>query len=305
MRVLVVGSVPPPLTGRRQSLLAEVLRLRREGHEVQIVALDPLSAAHRYLTASGIPAATEVGLLARRADAVVLQIEPGLPVRPTAGRLERAAALLVLSKALSRKANVTLRIAHLDDLRGGPGGRAGMQLWARASRIEVGDDETLQQMLSILGSHAARVSMMVPPDLATESEGGPPIAREGWGEGADTTAGQVQAVVRARAAEERQALAVRGLLHAAGEQPTPRVPQWQWLPTPGAGVPDLGPIRVEHGRHRPRRGRSRPRRSVLRQVSVRRAATWALASAERRPLTRPAAHLARTAYLELRGAVRR
>ncbi|MGC9961642.1 MAG: hypothetical protein ABSE47_07030 [Acidimicrobiales bacterium] len=303
MKVLVVGSVPPPLTGRRQSLLAEVLRLRREGHEVQIVGLDPLSAAHRYLSAPGIPAATEVGLLARKADAVVLQIEPGLPVRLTAGRLERAAALLVLSKALSRKANVTLRVEHLDDLPGGPGGRAGMQLWAGASRIEVGDDETLQQMLGILGPHAERVSLMVRSDLATESEGGPTIVRDGWGEGADTTAGQVQAVVRARAAEERQALAVRGLL-LAGEQPRPRVPQWQWLPTPGAGVPDLGPIRLEHGRYRARGRQPRPRRSLLQKVSVRRAATWALASAERRPLTRPAAHLARTAYLELRGGVR-
>jgi hypothetical protein len=99
-----------------------------------------------------------------------------------------------------------------------------MQLWAGASRIEVGDDETLQQMLGILGPHAERVSLMVRSDLATESEGGPTIVRDGWGEGADTTAGQVQAVVRARATEASRApvaMAADARSGRAGPRPDP------------------------------------------------------------------------------------
>ena len=303
MKVLVVGSVPPPPLGHRRALLHDVLRLRREGHDVEIVSLDPLSAAHRYLAAPGLAAAVEVGLLARGADAVVLQIEPGLPVRHNAGRAERTAALVALAAGLRSNENVTVRLQHPDDLPGGAGGRAAVELWKAATHIEVGDEATRSDLVSMLGPLGERVSVTPPSEGEQGQHPRPGIAAlAGWGDGAAATAAQVQAVVRERAAAERESLARRGRLPVTGKGRHPRVPQWQWLPAPGAGVPDLGPIRGDKaGRRRRggRRGSPSPGRPSARRVAV-----SMLAAAERRAVTRPAAHFARLALLELRAALR-
>jgi hypothetical protein len=242
----------------------------------------------------------------------VVQLEPGLPVRHSAGRAERLVALMTLAAALRWRPNVTVRLRHPDDLPGGPGGRAAVELWKAAQHVEVGDEATRDELLAILGPLGDRVSVAPASELVRETSGtedglGLPLAvPSGWGEGADATAAQVQAVVRARAAAERELLATRGRLPIEGGGRAPRVPQWQWLPVPGAGVPDLGPIPVaartlQSGRRRSRgRARTSPKSS-----SLRRAATSVLASAERRPATRPAAHLARLAFIELRGVARR
>jgi hypothetical protein len=302
VKILLVGSVPPPLLGHRKALLGEALRLRQDGHDVEIVSLDPLSAAHRYLVGPGVPAAVELGLLARRADAVVVQLEHGLPVRRSAGRVERMVALLSLAAALRGGENVTVRLQHPDDLPGGYGGRAALELWKAATRIEVGDEAMQAGLVDILGPLGDRVSIAVSSPLSDDetTPGNRLAVPAAWGEGADTTAAEVQGVVRARAAAERESLAARGRLSIHADATAPRVPQWQWLPAPGAGVPDLGPIRTaERGRRSG--GRRYP---PARPPSLRRAVTYVLAAAERRPVTRPAAHLARLALVELRGGGR-
>ena len=307
MKVLVVGSIPPPPVGHRQALLKAVLQLRQEGHDVEIVSLDPLAAAHCYLAAPGLAAAVEVGLLARRAGALVVQIEPGLPVRRTAGKAERTAALVVLAAALRSNENVTVRLQQPTDLPGGTGGRAARELWKAANRIEVGDEAMRSDLARILGPLGDRVSVALTSAPWFEDQGTGPTssAPGGWGEGADTTAAQVQAVVRARAAAQRESLATRGRLSVAGGS-APPLAQWQWLPSPGAGVPDLGPVRVraKPGRRAGRRMAGGRGHVSARSHPVRRAATSILAAAERRPLTRPAAHLARLVFVELRAVVR-
>jgi hypothetical protein len=301
MRILVVGSVPPPLRGHRASLLADVLRLRGESHDVEIVSLDPLAAAHRYLAAPGVVAVLEIGLLTRRSDAVIVQLEPGLPVRRAARRGERAVVLLALAAILRRRPDVTLRLHAPDNLPGGPGGRAGMALWQAAGRIEVGDETMRAELAGLLGPLGDRVS--VATGGASDAEPLAPAGPGVWGDGADATASHVLTVVRANAAAERASLVRRGRLPVAGAAPEVRVPQWQWLPAPGAGVPDLGPIlpaRTAVGRRR-----AAPARSWSAALSLRRAAISAVAAAERRPATRPLALVARLALVELRGAVRR
>ncbi|MGA2208162.1 MAG: hypothetical protein ABSH30_00850 [Acidimicrobiales bacterium] len=305
MKILVVGSVPPPMSGHRQDLLDEVLRFRHEGHDVVILALDPLSAAHRFLPAGGIAAAIEIGLSARKFDAVVLQIEPGLPVRHSAGRIERMAGLLALAAALRTKAEVTVRLQHPDDLPGGLGGRAGLELWKSVARIEVGDEEMRAQLANLLGASGDSVAVSATSEPPAGSRLGLAAVSVSWSDGAATTAAQVQSVVRARAAAERESLAARGRLTIEGLHPGPRVPQWQWLPSPGAGVPDLGPIRqADRGAGR-RRPRARRASSASAGYSMRRAVSAVLATAERWAVTRPLAHLARLTLIEVRAVVRR
>jgi hypothetical protein len=296
MKVLAVGSIPPPAGGHRDALLAEVLRRRSEGDAVQVLAVDPLAAAHRYLSAPGLAAVIEIALSARGVNAVVLQLEPGLPVRHGAGRLERTVALMGLAAALRGK-QVTIRLDHRDDLPGGPGGRAANELWKIASAIEVGDETLRAELAPVLGSLADRLAVAptsrVLTEAATAIDRGSP---QDWGDGAEATASHVLEVVRRRAAAEREAIGRRGRLPIPGGGTGTRVAQWQWLPVPGAGVPDLGPIAVPASNSRIEARRSAP--------SLRRQARRLLAVAERHSATRPAAHLARMAWVELRGSVR-
>jgi hypothetical protein len=237
----------------------------------------------------------EIALSARGVDAVVVQLEPGLPVRHGAGRLERTAALMGLGAAL-RGRQVTIRLHHRDDLPGGPGGRAANALWKIASAIEVGDETLRAELAPVLGSLADRLAVVPTSHVLTAATAIDSGSPQDWGDGADATASHVLDVVRRRAATEREAIGRRGRLPIPGGGTGTRVAQWQWLPVPGAGVPDLGPIAMPASS-----SRNKPRRSA---PSLRRQAGRLLAAAERHSTTRPAAHLARMAWVELRGSVR-
>ncbi|MGH9303015.1 MAG: hypothetical protein ACRDZ5_01240 [Acidimicrobiales bacterium] len=247
----MVGSPPPPPTWRRQDLLSEIIRLKADGHAVEVAALDRLATAHRYLAGPGILCALDVAFAARRHDAVIVQLEPGLPVRERAGRSERALSLLGLAFGLRRCRDVTVRLGHLDDLPGGFGGRAALGLWKVASRIEAGDAAVAAAVSSVLGDGADRLQVPVEDRKgailhgdAAASNGSAGLAsarpREAWGEIGAVSAGEVVTVVRRNAAAERRVLADRGLLPSSASDGLTRVPQWEWLPSPGACVPDLG-----------------------------------------------------------------
>jgi hypothetical protein len=302
MKILVVGSVPPPLGGHRGSLLAEVLRLRREGHGVEIFSLDRLAAAHRYLAGPGLATVVQIGVFARRADAVIVQLEPGLPVRRSAGRSERRAVLSALAAILRRCPDVTLRLCQPSDLPGGLGGRAALGLWKAAGRIEVGNEEARAELAGLLGPLDGRLSSMADAPI----DPGQPVdaGLGGWGDGADATASRVFTVVRARAAAQRESLASRARLGVPGAGLENRVPQWQWLPAPDAGVGDLGPFCTVRspGGHGLRRAVSA--RSVSVRRSLRQAAMSVMVVAERGPVTGSLVHLVRLALVELRSAFR-
>ena len=68
-------------------------------------------------------------------DSVVVQLQPGLPVRARARRFERSLSLLVFSLVLRRARRVVIRLERLEDLPGGPGGQAAMRVWRAAERI--------------------------------------------------------------------------------------------------------------------------------------------------------------------------
>ncbi len=270
MRVLVVGSLPPPLSERARGLLAEVVRLRSEGNEVEILSPRANTVAHRHIAAPGAAAALEVALAARGSDEVVLQLEPGFPFAASAGRAGRAVGLGALATALkSCGLPVTLRLHSVHDLPGGPGGRAAEGLWALARRIEVGGEETLESLQAVLSPEtAAKLALGLPP-LQLGSGRRPETALVGGANLEDATA-----LVRARSAADRS-LITRGRGEGVAE-----LPLGEWLPSPGAGVPFPGELQRQ------------PRPST---PLARRAGRAVLHAADSASLTRPLARGLRVA----------
>ena len=159
MRVLVVGSLPPPVTDRSRGLLAEVIRRRAEGAAVEVLSPTDYSVAHSYLEMPGPASAVEIALAARGADMVIVQLQPGFPFDEGAGRAGRAVGLGVLTTALrSVRGEVTVRLHSIHDLPHGVGGRAAEALWAVASHIDVGDEETLSRLVALVGDAGGRTA---------------------------------------------------------------------------------------------------------------------------------------------------
>jgi hypothetical protein len=271
MRVLVVGSLPPPDSVRAGALRDEVVRLLAEGHTVEVVAPDPVATAHRYMSARGIPACVRLWTMVSAFDSVVVQLQPGLPVRERAGRLERELSLMALSLVLRRARHVVVRLESLDDLPGGATGRGALLLWRSADRIVVGSDS----------ERAALVAAGAPLESAvtgSRPEHGAPTAVAddgGWGEGSEVSAEDVLELVRMRAARERQEL--------AGE--SSHLPGWERLPATGIALAEL-----DLAQPRPEE-RPRTPADVARSV---------LAVADRRPALRPVVRALRVGYRSAR-----
>lgn len=230
MRVLVVGSLPPPANERARSLLAEVVRLRREGAEVTVLSPSENTVAHRHIEVGGPAGAIEVALAARASDRVVVQIEPGFLFGKDATRSGRTLGLGALTAALkSAKKPVVLRLHSTDDLAGGPGGRAAESLWALAEQIEVGDSETKEKLQALLSPEAgSKLALSLPP----LEVGRPRPSELDLAGGAGP--GELSALVRQRSAGDRLQLG------SAARHREASLPLIEWVPVPGAGVPDWG-----------------------------------------------------------------
>ena len=272
MRVLVVGSLPPPESARAGALRTEVVGLIAEGHTVEVVAPDPVATAHRYISASGIPACVRLWGMVSGFDSVVVQLQPGLPVRERAGRLERELSLVALAVVLRRGRHVVIHLESRDDLPGGAAGRGALLLWRSADRIVVGSEAERAALVAAVG---------VPLESAvtgSRPEHGAPAATAddgGWGEGGDISAENVLELVRTRAARERQEL--------AGE--SAHLPGWERLPATGMAAAefDLAPARSSE--------RPRTPGDIARSV---------LAVADRRPVFRPVVRALRVGYRSAR-----
>jgi hypothetical protein len=256
MKVLVVGSLPPPERPRAEALRAEVAGLLAEGHTVEVVASDPVATAHRYLSATGIPGCLQLATMVAGFDSIVVQLQAGLPVRVRASRLERSLSLLAFSFALRRARHVVIRLESLEDLPGGPSGRAALALWRRSERIVIGDEDQRSEFLAAVGRRADRLVVSSAPVAETGTEDG------GWGERPDASVEDILELVRNRAARERRALSSSDSAHFPG---------WDRLAVPGIAMTEsdialLGP-----------EGQRKPTDLARR----------ALAVADRRPALRP------------------
>jgi len=269
VRVLVVGSLPPPECARTEALRTEVIGLLAEGHTVEVVAPDAVAVAHRYMTTAGIPGCVRLATMVSGFDSVVLQLQPGLPVRVGAGRWERDLSLVALSFALRRGRKVVIRLENLADLSADPGGRAALLVWRRAERIVFGDEDQQAAFVAALGRPVERLVMG-----SSRTHGAQEVDADdsGWGDGANASTESILELVRKRAARERRALPESESTHFAG---------WDRLARPGIALTDLDS-------------------DLWSSTAVPRTpgnlARAVLATADRRPLFRPAVRAARVAY---------
>ena len=269
MRVLVVGSLPPPECARAEALRVEVVGLLAEGHSVEVVAPDLVATAHRYMTTRGIPGCLWLATLVSRFDSVVVQLQPGLPVRERAGRLERELSLVALSFALRRGREVAIRLERPDDLPGGPGGRAALLLWRRAGRIVVGGDDQRAAFVAAVGPPTEN---MVICSAREHDVHAVDVDDRGWGVGTDISAENVLELVREKAARERRELA---------ESDSAHFPGWDRLPSSGFALAELDSV-LSQSLHASRKPGDLARS--------------ALAVADRRPCLRPVVRVVRATY---------
>jgi hypothetical protein len=234
MKVLVVGSLPPPERARSEALRSQVVSLLANGDTVEVVSPDPVATAHRYLVAGGVPGCLQVLKMASGFDSVLVQLQPGLPVRARAGRFERGLSLFVFSLALRRAHRVVIGLERLEDLPGGPGGRSALRVWRTAERIITRDEEEQARFLSEVGKQAEHLAVSSrPAEDALEDQ-------LVWCDGEISSVEDVLELVRKRAALERRALSPSDSAHLAG---------WDRLAAPGMAMTEsdtalLGPPEV-------------------------------------------------------------
>lgn len=174
MRILVVGTLPPPGGDAARALADAANALRDEGHDVELLSPDFRSAAHRHARLDGPLLGAWLAYLSPRFDAVLLRFEPGFPLRPHASRAMRAASLFALGEALARYDEVTIRFDGGPSIPLGLGGRAMQKVWAATTRIVVASDDKRAELIAASGLDAAAVTVS-----KQRSEPQRPV-NEGW-----------------------------------------------------------------------------------------------------------------------------
>jgi hypothetical protein len=207
VRVLVVGSYPPPAHGESHRTVATVHRLGAQGHDVDVLSRRG-SAAQLRGPIAGPAGALLTWWRGRRYDAVVVHIESGAPLRISDGRRARVDRLVdCLSWGLALRAvrEVTMVVPDTDVIPRSVGGRTGRFLWTAADHVLVTSERGLRRLVDEGGAIEERVEL---PAVA-EKPSRP--ADDGWGDVSD--AADVMERVQRRAAEDRRA-ARRGTLDA-------------------------------------------------------------------------------------------
>jgi hypothetical protein len=214
MRVLVVGTTPPPggLAARRFALVAAE-RLAA-GDEITLLSPDPRSAAHRSTTLNGWSLPLWLAFLSRRHDALELRLQPGIPLASAAGRLQRSAVLLALGAACSRFGEVTVRLDHPVPLAGGVGGRATSLLWRSTSRVVVENEQDREMLTHVPELSETPIEVSAPLEAEPAPDGRWPQATD-----PDLRARALGEIRRLSIAERRIREVARNL---GGEAPTRR-----------------------------------------------------------------------------------
>ena len=212
MRILVVGTVPPPGGASARALAAEATRLADEGHDVEVLSPDQRASSHVHARLSGFTLPFRLAAASRRFDALLLRLEPRLPFRPTTKRTERAALGAALSWAVRGFAEVTLWVDSPVPIPSGPGGRTFAGFWGKAAHVVVGSEEDRLQLLAIPGMDPGRVT------VATVAEPEEHLPADGWPSGGSDPRAEVLDLVRSRAVATRRLALAGARLEGARER---------------------------------------------------------------------------------------
>jgi hypothetical protein len=207
VRVLVVGSYPPPAHGEANRVVATVHRLGAQGDDVDVLSRRG-SAAQLRGSITGPMGAFLAWWHGRRYDAVVLHVESAGPLRVSHGRrarVDRLVDCLTWGLALRAIGEVTMVVPDTDVIPRSVGGRSGRFLWTAADHLLVTSERGLRRLVDEGGAIEANVEL--PAVAATPGR----RTNDGWGDVTD--AADVMARVQERAAEDRRA-ARRGTLDA-------------------------------------------------------------------------------------------
>jgi hypothetical protein len=206
VRVLVVGSYPPPAHGESHRTVATVHRLGACGDDVDVLSRRG-SAARLRGPIAGPAGAFTLWWRSRGYDAVVVHVESGAPLRVSHGRrarVDRLVDCLAWGLALRMVRDVTLVVPDTDVVPRSVGGRSGRFLWTAADHLLVSSERGRRRLVDEGGASEDKVEL---PDVVAS----PARADDGWHDIDD--AADVMERVQQRAAEDRRA-ARRGTLDA-------------------------------------------------------------------------------------------
>jgi hypothetical protein len=206
MRVLVVGSYPPPASADAHRTVATVHRVGARGDDVDVLS-HPGSAATLRGPIAGPSGALRTWWRGRKYDAVVVHVESGAPLRLSDGRLariDRVVDCLSWGLALRAVKDASLVVADPDVVPRSVGGRTGRFLWTAADHVLVSTERGRRRLVDEGGAREERVEL---PPIAEM----PNRAHDSWSEAVD--APSVMELVHRRAARDRRA-ARRGALDA-------------------------------------------------------------------------------------------
>ena len=206
VRILVVGSYPPPAHGEANRTVATVHRLGAQGDDVEVLSRRGSAAQYRGQI-SGPLGALLVWWRGRHYDAVVVQIESGWPAarlaRPSRAVSTDVVDCLSWGLALRAVRSVTMVVPDTDVVPRSVGGRSGRFLWTAADHLLVA--ERARPPPPRRRGRRARG-----PDRAPRGHRRPPsrtAADAGWADVSDAAA--VMERVQRRAAEDRRAARAR------------------------------------------------------------------------------------------------
>jgi hypothetical protein len=207
VRVLVVGSYPPPATGEAHRTVATVHRLGAQGDHVDVLSRRG-SAAQARGRITGPLGALHTWWRGRGYDAVVVQVESGTPLRVShsrRARIDRLVDCFTWGVAIRLLREVTLVVPDTDVVPRSVGGRTGRFLWTAPDHIIVASERGRRRLVDEGGAPAHRV------ELPAAAPGAARRPDESWDGVTDTNDAMER--IRSRAAADRRA-ARRGTLDA-------------------------------------------------------------------------------------------
>lgn len=138
MRILVIAPYPPARDGIAAYTVQSVARLRRAGHDVEVLSPYP-SAAQHHLQLNTVRGAMQLGRVVRGYDKIVLQYHPEIFFRPEtpAFERERIAAALALAWRAARAVEIRVHEADYSRSHRGAASLGTQAMWRSATRIVV------------------------------------------------------------------------------------------------------------------------------------------------------------------------